>query len=206
MTRHEDHSTKPAPTLEDRFFAVAIDMLCVLDFNGFFKRLSRAWETTLGFTRAELMAAPFIDFVHPDDHERTLNQNRDVRAGGQAHFFENRYRCKDGSYKWLLWNASPDPAHGVIYAVARDMTERKRADEDRERLLLELQRALSEVRTLEGFLPICSYCKSIRNDENYWQSVDDYIVKHTNARFSHSICPACYSRVVVPQLQKGDPE
>ena len=118
------------------------------------------------------MSKPFIDFVHPDDRERTLGQNRQVRGGGQARSFENRYLCKDGSYRWLLWNAAPDSSHGVIYSVARDITERKRAEEERERLVKELQAALAEVGTLQGILPICSYCKRIRDDENYWESVD----------------------------------
>ena len=189
--------------LERRFFDLSIDMLCVLDLNGYFRRLNAAWETTLGFTRQELMARPFIDFVHPDDRERTRNQNREVRHGGQAHFFENRYMCKDGGFRWLLWNSRQDVAHGVIYGVARDITARKAADEERERLLTDLQEALAEVRTLQGFLPICSYCKSIRDDENYWQSVETYISKHTNTQFTHGICPTCYAARVIPQLDEG---
>jgi PAS domain S-box-containing protein len=88
--------------LEGRFFDLSIDLLCVLDFSGHFKRLNNAWEATLGFSRDELMKKPFIDFVHPDDRERTLQQNRDVRGGGQARLFENRYLCKDGSHRWML--------------------------------------------------------------------------------------------------------
>jgi PAS domain S-box-containing protein len=190
--------------LENRFFDLSIDLLCFLDFNGYFKRLNPAWERTLGFTRAELMSKPFIEFVHPDDRERTLNQNREVRSGGHALFFENRYMCKDGSYRWFLWNAAPDTGQRVIYSVARDITSRKQADEERERLLAELQAALSEVKTLRSFLPICSYCKSIRDDENYWHSVEMYISTHTNTQFSHGICPACYASRVAPQLQNNE--
>ena len=179
----------------DRFFDLSIDLLCILDFNGHFKRLSPSWETTLGFTRQELMAKPFIEFVHPDDRDRTLNQNRQVRGGGQARSFENRYVCKDGSDRWLLWNATPDASRSVIYSIARDITERKRRDEERDALLQQLQAALAEVKSLQGILPICSYCKRVRDDDNYWQSVDDYISKHTNTQFSHGICPACFTIV-----------
>jgi PAS domain S-box-containing protein len=189
-----------AHELEHRFFAVSIDMLCLLDFDGYFKRLNPAWETVLGFTRAELMSKPFIEFVHPDDRERTLNQNRAVRAGGQARSFENRYLCKDGSHRWLRWNAAPDFGEKVIYSVARDITENKQAEEEREALVRELRAALAEVRSLQTILPICSYCKRIRDDENYWQSVEGYISRHTNTTFSHSICPACYESKVAPQL------
>lgn len=178
---------------ERRFFDLSLDMLCVLDLNGYFKLLNAAWESTLGFTREELMSRRFIEFVHPDDRERTLTQNRDVRGGGQARLFENRYVCKDGSHRWLLWNSTRDEERQVIYGVARDITERKRAEQEREQLVTELRAALTEVKTLQGFLPICSYCKRIRDDENYWHGVEAYISKHTNTRFSHGICPNCFA-------------
>lgn len=201
-----DDTARQLRQFEDRFFDLSIDMLCFLDFSGYFKRLNPAWETTLGFTRDELMSQPFIEFVHPDDRAATLSQNRAVRGGGRALSFENRYRCKDGSYRWLLWNAAPDAAQRVIYSVARDITERKQAEQERERLLRELQDALAEVRRLQRILPICSYCKNIRNDENYWQSVEDYISKHTDTQFSHSICPSCYPDVVNAHWSGADQE
>jgi PAS domain S-box-containing protein len=180
---------------EQRFFDLSIDLLCVLDFDGHFRLLNATWETTLGFTREELMSRPFIEFVHPDDRERTLRQNHDVRTGGQARLFENRYICKDGSYRWLLWNSTRDEQRRVVYGVARDITDRKHAEEERERLVLELQTALTEVKTLQNILPMCSYCKSIRDDENYWHAVEAYISTHTNTRFSHGICPKCYAAI-----------
>lgn len=186
--------------LEARFFDLSIDLVCFLDFKGYFKGLNRAWETTLGYTREELMSRPFIDFVHPEDRERTLSQNVRVRGGGQAWLFENRYVCKDGSYRWLLWNATPDVSRKVIYGVARDITERKAAEQERERLVQELQAALAEVRTLRSFLPICAYCKRIRDDEDYWHSVEEYISNHTNTQFSHAICPACLQKVIETEL------
>lgn len=197
LTGAADHG---AGEFEGPFFDVSIDMLCCLDFNGHFKRLNLAWERTLGFTRAELMSRPFIEFVHPDDRERTLRQNREVRGGGQAHLFENRYLCKDGSYRWLLWNAAPDVPGRVIYSVARDITERKAAEREREQLLEQLQTALAEVRTLRDLLSICSYCRKIRDDDDAWRSVEAYIARHTATRFSHGICPSCYEQHVVPML------
>ena len=190
-----------APDLDDRFFALSIDMLCIAHFSGYFKKLNPAWEKTLGYSREELLSMPMFEFVHPDDRERTLDQNRKVRSGGQALAFENRYRCKDGSYKWLQWNATADLDHEVIYSVAHDITERKQAEHEREQLVQKLQAALAEVRELQKILPICMYCKSIRDDENYWQTVDSYISHHTNTRFSHGICPTCYKNVVEPQLE-----
>ncbi len=193
-----------AEDLDDRFFDLSIDMLCIAHFSGYFQRLNPAWERVLGFSREELQAKPMIEFVHPEDRERTVDQNRRVKTGGQALSFENRYLCKDGSFKWLLWNATPDLDHEVIYSVARDITDRKRKEEEREKLLRELQAALAEVKELQKILPICSYCKSIRDDENYWQTVEAYISHHTNSRFSHSICPTCYETVVEPQFDDAE--
>jgi PAS domain S-box-containing protein len=184
-----------ANDFERRFFDLSIDLLCVLDFNGRFVRLNAAWETVLGYTRSELMSQPFVSFVHPDDRERTVGQNQHVQSGGQARLFENRYLCKDGSFRWLLWNSTRDEDRRVIYGVARDITERKQAEEERERLLGDLQAANTEVRTLRGFLPICSYCKRIRDDENYWQTIEAYLSMHTDALFSHGICPGCLTKV-----------
>lgn len=203
MTTGMIRSTKG---LEDRFFAASIDMLCCLDFSGYFKQLNPAWERTLGFTIDELMSRPFIEFVHPDDRGRTIKQNGAVRTGGSALGFENRYVCKDGSYRWFLWNAVPDTDGGVIYSVARDITEQKKADEIREQLVRDLQNALAEVRTLQGILPICSYCKKIRDDENYWHTVERYISQRTDTHFSHSICPDCLTKEVEPAIEQFERE
>lgn len=200
-----DKPTGDGPTEEEAlalkasFFDLSIDMLCFLHFSGRFVRLNPAWEKTLGFTVDELTSQPFIEFVHPDDRERTLRQNREVRSGGQAVCFENRYVCRDGSYKWFLWNATADLSRQVIYGVARDITLRKRAEQERERLLEQLQSALSEVTTLRGFLPICPYCKRVRGDQDYWQSVEAYISAHAGGQFGDNVCSECSARIADPR-------
>jgi PAS domain S-box-containing protein len=187
---------------QDRFFDLSIDLLCVLNFNGYFARLNPAWERTLGFTREELMARPFIEFVHSEDRERTLAQNGRVRTGGQALGFENRYRTKDGSYRWLRWNAAPAFDEGVICSVARDVTESKDAEAARERLVAQLEAALAEVKVLRDILPICSYCGRIHDEEEHWLTVERYLSRHTNSRFSHGICPTCLETKVGPEFEQ----
>ena len=187
--------------MEDRFFDLSIDMLCIAHFSGHFQRLNAAWEKTLGFSREELQSMRMFEFVHPDDREGTLEQNRIVRSGGQALGFENRYLCKNGLYRWLRWNATADLDHELIYSVARDITESKRVEEERERLLSRLQSALGEVKELREILPMCSYCKSIRSDKNYWQTVEAYISQQTQTQLSHGICPNCYESVFKPELR-----
>jgi PAS domain S-box-containing protein len=195
-----DNPANAAQELE-AFFAISQDLFCFLDFNGYFKRLNPSWERTLGFTRDELMSRPFIEFVHPDDRERTLAQNAEVRRGGQAKGFENRYLCKNGSFRWFLWNATPRSEAKVIYSVARDITERKEAEAERARLMRELEVTLSEVRTLQEILPICSYCRKVRDDENYWHTVENYVSRHTGSQFSHGICPDCMEKIVEPEFR-----
>ena len=123
----------------DRFFTLSLDLLCVASFNGYFTRVNPASERILGFTEAELCAAPFLDFVHPDDREATVGAVVTATGGGHVIDFENRYRTKDGSYKWLQWAAAPFPQIGLIYCTARDVTERKAAAERLARLVRELE-------------------------------------------------------------------
>ncbi|MEX2207431.1 MAG: PAS domain S-box protein [Myxococcota bacterium] len=114
----------------DRIFELSRELVCVAGTDGHMKRLNPAWERVLGHTAAEVIAQPFIDLVHPDDREATLAAyDRQLDAGESVISFENRYRCKDGSYRVLLWNSTPVPADGSIYATAHDITERKRSEE-----------------------------------------------------------------------------
>jgi PAS domain S-box-containing protein len=120
---------KRAEQERDRFFTMSLDMLCIAQTNGYFRRLNPAFERTLGYSVAELMAAPFITFVHPDDQRKTGEMFSKLRRGVPCVAFENRYRCRDGSYRWLSWTASPVVGEHVVYAVARDVTQQKEAAE-----------------------------------------------------------------------------
>ena len=90
--------------------------------------------------------------------------------------------------------------------MARDITASKRAEDEREQWVRELQAALAEVKTLREILPICSYCRKIRDDENYWHTVESYISRHTTTRFSHGICPSCMATNVESQLEARERE
>jgi len=111
------------------FFTLSLDLLCVASVDGYFLRLNPQWTKVFGFDEAELLASPFLDFVHPDDRTATIDATSAVSAGSTLINFENRYRTRDGSYRWLDWAAAPALDQGVIYAAARDVTDRKRADE-----------------------------------------------------------------------------
>ncbi len=128
-----------------KFFEMSIDMLCIADMNGWFKQLNAAWQATLGFTTGELCAVPYVEFVHPDDRDATLAEAARLKVGMDTISFENRYRCKDGSYKWLLWQAHADFQTNLIYAIARDITERKRAEDLLKATATELMRSNDEL-------------------------------------------------------------
>ncbi|MGW8310505.1 MAG: sensor histidine kinase [Thiogranum sp.] len=120
------------------FFSISHDMFCVADVNGYFLVVNPAFERVLGYTRQELLETSYIEFVHPEDKALTLetairNTQEPVTC------FENRYRCKDGSYRWLAWTAVSGLQEGQIYAVARDISEAKvrQLEEEKQRRLLE---------------------------------------------------------------------
>jgi PAS domain S-box-containing protein len=146
----------------NRFMNLSLDMHCTIDFNGVFHDLNPSWEKILGFTPAELAARPRIEFIHPEDRARTTAEFDRVQQGESAVAFENRYRCKSGEYKWLLWNAVCVPEKKLIFAVARDITARKNAElelrfsEERYRKLFELnpQPAWIYDRETLGFLAV----------------------------------------------------
>src|SRR6266496_356410 len=129
MDTHNRPEYEPDKRELERFFALSIDMLCIAGFDGYFKLVNSAWETTLGFSIEEMLSRPFTEFLHPDDREATAATYAAQMAEGRDVIeFDNRYLCKDGSYRWLLWNARTVPKRELIYAVARDITERKRME------------------------------------------------------------------------------
>ena len=114
----------------DRFFSLSADMFCIASFTGQFVRTNPAFCSVLGYEPEELMGTPVVDLIHPDDREGAINSARTLETGVHAQRYENRLRCKDGSYKWLSWTVqTPGKDHGLVYAVARDITEQKRAEE-----------------------------------------------------------------------------
>lgn len=123
----------------ERFFQLSSDLLCIAGTDGFFKHLNPAFPKHLGYPEEELKAKPFLEFVHADDRERTLAEIASLAEGKPTVRFENRYRMRDGSWCWLEWNATPLASEGRIYAIARDITNRRTLEEE-----LRRQRDLAE--------------------------------------------------------------
>jgi len=112
----------------DAFFNLSPELLCVASLEGAFLRLNPAWTRVLGYEEAGLQGAPFLDFVHPDDRAATLEAMSHLTTGAPVINFENRYRARDGAYRWFEWNSAPSLERGVVYAAARDITDRKDAE------------------------------------------------------------------------------
>jgi PAS domain S-box-containing protein len=125
----------------DRLFDLSLDVLAIAGFDGYFKRINPAWERILGFPPDEMTSRPYLEFLHPADREPTLEKARELAEGNSVVSFENRYLCKDGSYKWLSWTARPSAEQELIYCVGRDITERRRVEEDLRRYARELELA-----------------------------------------------------------------
>lgn len=113
-----------------RFFQLSVDMLCVATLAGYFKRVSPAFTAVLGWSAEELRETPFVDFVHPEDRNSTLEAVEGLRLGQMVTDFENRYLCKSGAHRVLEWRAIAEPQTGLIYAAARDVTERRELEEN----------------------------------------------------------------------------
>jgi PAS domain S-box-containing protein len=103
-----------------RFFELSRDIVCELGFDGYFKQLGRMWTATLGWREDELMARPFLDFVHPDDRQATAAEAERLKSGGASSQFTNRYRARVGGWRWFEWTALGVPQDRLIYAAARD--------------------------------------------------------------------------------------
>jgi PAS domain S-box-containing protein len=114
----------------ERYFTLSPEMVILAGFDGYWKRVNPAVEAVLGYTEREALARPFMEFVHPDDRERTEEEARRVVDGAMAYAFENRIVCKDGSYKLIEWTVTPVAEEHVMYGVGRDITERRRSESE----------------------------------------------------------------------------
>jgi PAS domain S-box-containing protein len=143
----EDKSRQESKELYP-FFDLVPDLLCIASAaDGYFKELNPAWEKTLGFTREELLSKPLVEFIHPDDRASTMLEVEMQLKRQPTAYFENRYICKDGSYRWLAWMATPAKGN-LLYATARDITEHKKAEEELQKAKNELESKVEE-RTAE---------------------------------------------------------
>jgi PAS domain S-box-containing protein len=122
LQAHQQEKARAQAEL-DQFFSLSLDMLSIISADGTFRRVNPAWTETLGWQTSELIGRPYLDFVHPDDLESSIAEAQRVAQGALATDFENRYRARDGTYRWMSWKAAPSHTRDLLYCATRDVTE-----------------------------------------------------------------------------------
>jgi PAS domain S-box-containing protein len=124
------------------FFNNSNDLSCIANMQGNFEIINPQFKKVLGYSEKELLEKQFVEFIHPDDIAASLQEYEKQKSDSKVVTnFVNRYRKKDGNYLWLDWNSTPDPVTGKIYAIARDITERKKAEQELEIITAKLKEA-----------------------------------------------------------------
>lgn len=158
------------------------------------------WAQMLGYSTIKEFddnTDTWTNSIHPDDRDAawaSINDHLEGRTN--THKLEYRMLTKDGGYKWILDHARivqrDDEGKPLRMSGTHiDISEQKQLEKEREKLVISLQAALEEIKTLKGIIPICSYCHSIRDDKGAWDKLEIYLSRHSEAEFSHGICPNC---------------
>ncbi|WP_319521510.1 PAS domain-containing protein [uncultured Desulfosarcina sp.] len=171
------------------------DGIVILDQEGNVYEANRRFAAMLGYTVEEVQRLSVWDWDFQWSKARLLEMLRKVDDTGDH--FETVHKRKDGTLyeAEISTNGAVYQNRKLVFCVCRDITERKRSEEERKQLIQELQAALAEVKTLRGIIPICTQCKKIRDDDGYWQRVEQYIEERSDVLFTHGICEECAKKL-----------
>jgi len=190
---------------EERFRRIFEDGplgMIISDLHSSTLKVNKAFCEMLGYSEQELLERNIEDITYPEDVENSVKLSKQTLRGKIPIFsIEKRYVKKTGEILWVNFTATTirDEEENVLYAMGmvEDISKRKAAEQERELLISQLQDALANIKTLKGLIPICAWCKKIRDDKGYWKKVETYIEEHSDASFTAGICPKC--------LHKEDP-
>jgi len=204
LRRSKEFSEVVFNSMNDAISVIDAHHFKIIDVNRIFlDNLGAKKEEVIGKTCHEITHHRSEPCIPPDDICPLL----EVLKTGKPSVAEHVHYRKDGEKTYIEISASPvKDEKGRVFQVihvARDITDRKKAEEEREKLIQELQKALAEVKTLSGLIPICASCKKIRDDKGYWNQIESYIRDHSEAEFSHGICPECMKKLY-PDLMEDD--
>ena len=172
---------------------------------------NQKWFEIIGYMPEELSPVSIKTWevhTHPDDLKKSAILLEQHFKGERLYYTcECRMKHKDGTWVWILDRGrvitrSADGKPLMMFGTHTDISQRKQGEEERERLIAELQSVLAEVKTLTGIIPICAHCKKVRDDKGYWEQVESYVTQHTNAQFSHGICPNCVDKLYPDQAER----
>jgi len=192
-------------------FDQTFQFIGLMTIDGTLIEVNRTALDFAGIEEKDPLGKPFWEttwWTHSAELQERLKGAISKAADGHFVRFEAFHPAIDGGIHYFDVSIKPvkDEAENVCLLITegRDITERKQSEKEREKTIVKLQNALAEVKTLRGFLPICSYCKNIRDDEGYWKKIEGYIQKHSYAEFSHGICPECAKKYYPDMDLYGD--
>jgi len=182
------------------------DAIVVLDQNAKVYEANNRFADMLGYSKEEVYQLHAWDWDANFKKEQILELAKTVDDVG--HHFETQHRRKDGRIidVELSNNGAVYRGQKLIFCICRDISDRKSAEKERKEIIKRLRESLAEIKTLRGILPLCSFCKKIRDDKGYWEQVDIYINKYSEANISHSICPGCLKKHYPDEYKEIDPE
>ena len=187
-------------------FEMAAVGIAVVDCEAGFLQANSLFQQMIGYSEAELLQQNAFGFTPPQDWDKTRPLFEGLRSGEiESCSVEMRFVRRDGSIIWMDVWATPlfDNAGRIeaLLGVFVDATQRRRHVAERERLIAELSQALMTVKTLSGLVPICSSCKKVRDDRGFWNQLEEYLGRHSDARLSHGLCPDC-AEEICPEISK----
>lgn len=205
LYKHEaDKRLKESEAQYRTILGTAMDGFLLFEMKGSILEANDAYCAMSGYSRQELLGMPIaeLEAIHSPD-EVSARILKIVAEGSDR--FETVHRRKDGSLLQTEVSVQFLPGtRASFFAFLRDITERKKAEEERERLVNQRREAVAQVKKLRGMLPICSSCKRIRDDKGYWTQIEAYIRDHSDAEFTHSFCPECVRRLY-PKSHREEP-
>ena len=213
LSRHMQERRRAMEQLrhsEERYRLLAdysLDLIALLDLKGNLIYASPSHETVLGYDPAWLVGRGFSALLHPEDLPLVQLAISQLPECGPGKPTDVRLRLASGDWLDVELLLSTFSIRGIsghlILLSARSIAERKRSQQEREQLIHELQEAFAKIKVLSGFIPICASCKKIRDDQGYWNQLEAYIQSHTEAQFSHGICPDCATALYSDFFTKG---
>jgi PAS domain S-box-containing protein len=172
----------------------AHDLIQCVGTEGQLLYVNRAWRENLEYTPEEVKQLKIWNVISPECRDHCAEAFQRIMQGESLSNVQVIFQTKSGQPVYLEGCATlcAEPGFPVhTRGIFRNITERKKMEEAREKLIAELKQALAEIRTLQGLLPICAWCKKVRNDQDFWLSVEEYLSRHTDVQITHGICPTC---------------
>lgn len=184
------------------FLDNATDLIQSVAPDGRFLFVNRGWKELLEYDDKELVGLMFFDIIHPENRDHCKGLFEKVLQGDEVRNIETVFVSRagreilvEGNINVRLKDGLPVGTRGIF----RDITARRKAEKEREELISELQEALRKIRTLKNLIPVCAWCKNVRDDKGYWNRLESYIKEHAGVSFTHGICPECVKKVY-PEL------